>query len=304
VPRSFRDRPLLAGGLLIGGLVVACLLAVALVARGAGGLGGAGRVAVVDVTGVIVDSEDVVRDLRRHASNPAVKAIVLRVDSPGGGVGPSQEIYEEVRRTRDRGKRVVASMGAVAASGGLLVSLAADRIVANEGTITGSIGVIIQFLNLEGLGEKVGVRAVVVKSGQFKDIGSPARPMTDEDRRVIQGVVDDVYEQFVQAIVADRKLPEADVRRFADGRVFSGRQAKTLGLVDATGNLWTAIHEAATLANIPGEPTVIFPEEPSVSILDLLRGRLPLDLGSALLDRLAPRGFLAPTLQVQYLLTP
>jgi protease IV len=301
---AWRDRPLLMGGVLIGGLVVACLLVVGVVAR-RGSLGGSGKVAVVELSGVILDPTAVVRDLRRHGANPAVKAIVLRIDSPGGGVGPSQEIYEEVKRIRQKDrKKVVASMGAVAASGGLYVSLAAERVVANEGTITGSIGVIIQFVNLEGLGEKVGIRTVVVKSGQFKDIGSPARPMTEEDRRIIQGVIDDVYQQFVRAIAADRNIPEAEIRKFADGRILSGRQAKELGLVDSLGNLWTAIHEAATLAGIPGEPTVIFPEAPRVSILDLLRGRALDSLREMVQRGLGAERLFSPTLSLQYLLTP
>lgn len=282
------------------------LALVAVLARGgAAGLArGAGKVAVVELTGVILDATDVLGELRRHASNPAVRAIVLRIDSPGGGVGPSQEIFEEVKRARVKErKKVVASMGAVAASGGLYVALAADRIVANEGTITGSIGVIVQFLNLEGLGEKIGVRANVVKSGEFKDIGSPARPMSEDDRRIIQGVVDDVYEQFVAAIVEERKIPEAEVRKFADGRVLSGRQAKQVGLVDAHGNLWTAIHEAAVLAGIPGEPSVIFPEKPRLSLLDLVAGQALGGLSRGL-GGLAPEGLLGPSVRFQYLLAP
>jgi protease-4 len=302
---AWRNRPFLTGTLLLGGLVALCLAAVAVVARGGPGLGGrAGKVAVVELTGVILEPSKVVREIRRHGANPAVKAVVLRIDSPGGGVGASQEIYEELKRIRKEGKKVVASMGAVAASGGLYVALAADKIVANEGSITGSIGVIIQFLNLEGLGEKVGVKAVVVKSGQFKDIGSPARPMSEDDRRIIQGVIDDVYDQFVQTIIADRGLSPAEVRRFADGRVFSGRQAKELGLVDDLGNLWHAIHVAATEARIPGEPSVIFPEEPRVSILDLLRGRAFDGLAGGLARGLAPEGLLGPTMRFEYLLTP
>lgn len=300
----FRQRPLLTGTLLIGGLVVVFLVIVAVVSGG--GLGRGGKVAVVDLTGVIIDSRKVVRELRRHGANPAVKAVVLRIDSPGGGVGPSQEIFEEVKRlrTKDR-KKVVASMGSVAASGGLYVAMAAERVVANPGTITGSIGVIIQFLNLEGLSEKVGVKAVVVKTGPFKDLGSPVRPMTEEDRRILQSLIDDVYEQFVAAVSQERDIPLHEVRKFADGRVLSGRQAKALGLVDAEGNLWTAIHEAAVLAGIPGEPSVVFPEEPRVSILDLLRGRVFTDLAERVTGGLAAGDALfGPSLRVQYLLAP
>ncbi len=303
----WRDRPLLAGGLLIGGLVVVFLVAVALVTRGgswgAGWAGRGGTVAVVEVTGVILDASGTIEALRKHGDNPAVRAIVLRIDSPGGAVGPSQEIYEEVKRLRAKeGKKVVASMGTVAASGGYYVACADDRIVANPGTITGSIGVVVQFLNLEGLGEKIGVRAVVVKSGQFKDIGSPARPLTEEDRRIVQGVIEDVHEQFVNAVAEGRGLPVAEVRRIADGRILSGQQAKAVGLVDSLGNLWTAIHEAAVLADISGEPEVIFPEKSRLSIFDLLTGEALSRLEARFGGEIWPGVFLGRTLRLQYLL--
>ena len=187
--------------------------------------------------------------------------------------------------------------------GGESRGAATDRVVANPGTITGSIGVIFQFLNLQGLGEKVGVKATVVKSGPFKDIGSPARSLTEDDRRIVQEVIDDVYEQFVQAIVEGRGLNEADVRKVADGRILTGQQAKAAGLVDSFGNLWTAIHEAAVLAGIPGEPSVIFPEKPGLSIFDLLRGQTLADLEARLAGSFVPEGLLGQSLQLQYLLT-
>lgn len=302
----WRDRPLLAGGLLIGGLIVVFLAVVALATRGGDRIGWAparGKVAVVEVTGVILDASSTLQALRKYGENPAVRAIVLRIDSPGGAVGPAQEIYEEVRRLRTReGKKVVASMGTVAASGGYYIACAADRIVANPGTITGSIGVIVQFLNLEGLGEKVGVKAVVVKSGQFKDIGSPARPLTEEDRRIVQGLLEDVHEQFVAAVAEGRGLPEAEVRKLADGRIMSGRQARAAGLVDSFGNLWTAIHEAAVLADISGEPEVIFPKKPRFSIFDLLTGETLSMVEARLAGGLSPEGLLGRTLRLQYLL--
>ncbi|HWP35040.1 MAG TPA: signal peptide peptidase SppA [Thermodesulfobacteriota bacterium] len=298
----WRERPLLAGFLLIGGLVAAFLVVV-WAGSSAGALRGPGRVAVVEITGVIVDAGETVQALRRHAKDRSVRAVVLRIDSPGGGVGASQEIYEEVERLRTRaGKTVVASMGAVAASGGYYIALAADRIVANPGTITGSIGVIVQLFNLEGLGEKVGVRATVIKSGPFKDIGSPARPLTEEDRRILQGVVDDVYEQFVAAVRERRGLSEAEVRRLADGRILSGRQAKAAGLVDRLGNLWTAIHEAAELAGIPGEPVVLFPEKPRLSLLDLLTGRALAGLERRLSTAALPGLLTGQTMRLSYLL--
>jgi protease IV len=184
--------------------------------------------------------------------------VILRVDSPGGGVGPSQEIHREVLRLKEK-KPVVVSMGAVAASGGYYVSCAADKIIANEGTITGSIGVIMEFLNVERLFEWAGLKSRVIKSGKYKDIGSGTREMTDEEKKLLQAMVDDVHDQFVSAIVESRGIERATVLSFADGRVFSGRQAKEIGLVDELGNFRDAVAKAAELAGIEGDPKLVYP---------------------------------------------
>lgn len=245
---------------------------VVLTALGRGGPFGLGgdRVAVVEIEGVIVDALPVVRELEEHRENPSVRAVVVRIDSPGGVVGPSQEIYDAIRRFRAKDKPVVASMGAVAASGGYYIAAAADRIVANPGTLTGSIGVIMQMAEFEGLFKKVGVRYQVIKSGRYKDIGSPARAMTEAERRLLQSLLDDVYEQFVDAVAEGRDLDRQAVLALADGRIFSGRQARSLGMVDALGGLQEAIELAAELGGIPGKPRVLYPRRP-FSLLDLAR---------------------------------
>ena len=230
------------------------------------------RVAIVELEGVILEVDDIVRELKAHRDNPTVKAVVLRVNSPGGVVAPTQELHDAVIRLRQAGKPVVASLGSVAASGGYYVAVACDQIYANPGTLTGSIGVIMQLANLEQLFKKVGVDYVVVKAGQFKDIGNVARAMTPDERRVMQALLDDVHGQFIGAVVAGRKLPREDVARFADGRVFSGVQAKDLHMVDALGGLEDAVLAAAKLAGIPTPPSVIRPRR-RFSIIDLLRNQ-------------------------------
>jgi len=229
-----------------------------------------GKVAVLPVTGLIADSEATIDQLKRFAKDESVKAIVLRINSPGGGVGPSQEIYEEVRKLKGK-KPVVSSMGAVAASGGYYIACATQKIYANPGTITGSIGVIMQFVNVKDLIEKIGIKGVVVKSGELKDAGSPLRDMSPEERQYLQGVIDNVHAQFVRAVADGRKLDVETVRKIADGRIFSGEQAKALGLVDALGNQEDAVADAARMAKIEGEPRVVLPPKKKISILELLR---------------------------------
>lgn len=238
---------------------------------------GANRVALVEVEGLIVDAERIVRELEEHAEDASIRAIVVRIQSPGGVVAPTQEIYDAIRRIRDQGKPVVASMGAIAASGGYYLAAAADRIVANPGTLTGSIGVLIQLADFEGLLEKVGVRYEVVKAGRLKDIGNIGRRMTDEERAVLQSLLDDMHDQFVTAVAQGRGLDRAAVVALADGRVYTGRRAKELGLVDALGGLEDAIRLAGALAKIPGKPKLVRPRRPFQwsDVLDWLGSRTP-----------------------------
>jgi protease-4 len=222
---------------------------------------GQNKVALVKLEGVLLSSEHIVEELNDYADDSSIKAIVIRVDSPGGGVVPSQEIYNAVKHARQEGKKVVVSMGSVAASGGYYVAAAADLIVANPGTMTGSIGVKMEFANIEKLLEKIGIKGMVVKSGEYKDVGSPFREMTDKEKSLLQGVIDDVQTQFVMAVVEGRKLPEAEVRAIADGRIFTGQQALALKLVDQMGDLEHSIHAAANLAGIKGKPYVVKKEK-------------------------------------------
>lgn len=226
-------------------------------------------IGLVEVKGMIVDSREPIRQLRHFLKKDNVKAVVLRIDSPGGVVGPSQEIYEEVRKLAAR-KKVVVSMGSLAASGGYYIAAPASVIYANPGTITASIGVLIKFSNIEGLLDKVGVKSATIKTGPFKDAGAPDRPLSPEDRAMFQAVIDSTHEQFVRAVAEGRKLPLEDVRKIADGRVLSGEQAKSVKLVDKLGNLQDAIDEAGRLAGISGEPVVILPPKKKVNYLDLL----------------------------------
>ena len=228
------------------------------------------KVAVLPISGLITDSEATIEQLKKFAKDDSVKAIVVRLNTPGGGVGPSQEIYEEVRKIRGK-KVIVASMGALAASGGYYIACGADKIFANPGTITGSIGVLMQFVNVKDLIEKIGVKGFVIKSGSFKDTGSPVREMSPEERKLLQNVIDNVHSQFVNAVVEGRKLPREAVLSIADGRILSGEQAKELGLVDMLGNQEDAVAEAGKMAKIEGEPRVVTPPKKKFSILDLLR---------------------------------
>jgi protease-4 len=234
------------------------------------------RIALVRIEGIILDSQTTVGDLKRFGDNPSIKAIVLRIDSPGGGVVPSQEIYDAVQRVRNKSnKAVIASMGTVAASGGYYIAAATDRILANPGTLTGSIGVIMEMANIEGLLKKIGVEGVVIKSGRYKDVGSPLRKMSDEEQALLQSVMDDVHKQFIEAVAAGRSLDVADVKALADGRIFTGRQAKDAKLVDELGNLDDAIQLAAEIAGIEGEPKVVEPRR-RFSVRELLESRLSL----------------------------
>jgi len=226
------------------------------------------KIGVVEVYGVIADSRQIIEQIHDFRDNSSVKALVLRIDSPGGGVGPSQEIYDEVKAA-DLLKPVVVSMGSVAASGGYYIAAPAREIIANPGTIIGSIGVIMEFTNVQELLDKIGLNSVVVKSGEYKDIGSPTREMTAAEREILQNLIDDVHSQFVASVADGRNMEEVAVRAIADGRVFSGRRAMDIGLVDGMGNLEVAIRRAAELAGIDGEPNVVYPPNDKPRFIDL-----------------------------------
>ena len=228
------------------------------------------KVAIIDIIGALSNSELIIEHIHRYRDDRSVKAIVLRIDSPGGSVAPVQEIYSELNKLE---KPIVASMGGTAASGGYYIACAADQIFANPGTLTGSIGVIMQFMKMKGLYDKVGLDQEVVKSGEFKDFGSPVRSLTDKERALLQETIDDVHTQFVDAIFEGRSdhLVREEIVALADGRIFSGKQALESKLVDRLGNLPDAIDLAAELGGIVGVPKITR-VKPKPSLLERLLG--------------------------------
>lgn len=233
----------------------------------------AGKVALIRVEGPILDADSVVEEIKEHSQNASVKAIVLRIDSPGGAVVPSQEIYEEIKNAAVK-KKVIASMGSMAASGGYYIASPASRIVANPGTITGSIGVILEIPNVEGLMNKIGVTSQVIKSGKHKDIGSAFRGIKEEEKEILQGVMDNVHAQFIEAVSVGRKMDIENVRKISDGRIFTGEQALEQGLVDELGTLEDAILLAAEMVGIKGKP-VVLKKEDRFSLFKMLENKLP-----------------------------
>lgn len=229
------------------------------------------RLQVVDIEGVLVDSSPIIEQLKRYEDSGSVRAILLKIDSPGGGVAVSQEIYTEVKRLREmKNKTVVAYMASVGASGAYYVACAADTIVANPGTIVGSIGVIAEWVNYEDLMEWAKLKSIVFKTGEFKDTGSPVRALTDNERRYFQGLIDDMYVQFVEAVADGRDLDLEAVRALADGRVFTGRDARERKLIDEIGNFQDAVDITAKLAGISGKPRLIRAGRQRVTLLDVL----------------------------------
>jgi protease-4 len=249
------------------------------------------KVALIRIEGPILDSKDAVDEIKEYGKDTAIKAIILRIDSPGGAVAPSQEIYSEVKKAAAK-KKVVVSMGSIAASGGYYIASPATRIVANPGTLTGSIGVIMEIPNIEGLMNKIGIRTEVIKSGKNKDIGSMFRTMKKEERELLQGVMDNVHEQFIRAVAEGRKKKIEDIRKIADGRVFTGEQALSYGLVDELGTLDDATRVAAKLAGITEEPEVVSKKD-KISIFDILRNKFPKELTDVF-----------PTVKIKYLYSP
>jgi protease-4 len=249
------------------------------------------RVALIRIEGVITDSRETTEELKEYVKNPSIKAIVLRIDSPGGAVAPSQEIYEEVRKAVAK-KKVLVSMGSVAASGGYYIASPATRIIANPGTLTGSIGVIMEIPNIEGLMNKLGIKTEVVKSGKHKDIASIFRGIGKEEREILQGVLDNVHTQFIKAVAEGRKMLPSDVEKIADGRVFTGEQALKAGLIDELGNLEDTVQAAAKLSGIKGEPVIVSKKE-RFSLIDLIREGVPEELTDII-----------PTVKLKYLYRP
>jgi protease-4 len=243
------------------------------------------KIGVVELTGTITDGKDVIGELHELRRDSSIKAIVLRIDSPGGAVAPSQEIYRAVLRTK-KDKKVVCSMGTVAASGGFYVASACDKIYASAGTITGSIGVISEFPHVQGLMALARVDVDTIKSGAMKDSGSPLRAMSDTERKFFQGFVNGVYEQFLDDVSAARKIPKETLRPLADGRILTGQEALSHHLIDEIGNLEDALDGAAKLAGATGEPVPVFEKKPRGSFIgEMLRGAV-----QGAIEGAAPRG--------------
>ncbi len=234
-------------------------------------LAGPNRIAVIRIRGAIDNVEEILKAMREYREDDNVQAIILRIESPGGGIGASQELYLEVKRTLAV-KPVVASLGGIAASGGYYIASATDHIVANPGTITGSIGVVISFPNLRELFDRLGYQTIIIKSGEFKDTGNPGREMTDEERDLLEDAIQQAHQQFIRHVALGRDMPESDVMEIADGRILLGEKALELGLIDELGNFHDAVAVAARLGEIEVKPKIIFFEKRKWSLLDFLLG--------------------------------
>ena len=264
---SERKKSPLAKRLLFLALILLALVGISSITSEWVQQGTKNRIGIVDITGLISDSQYIVNQVKKFRQDKRIRGIILRIDSPGGAVGPSQEIYNEVLKTRESGKTIYASMGALAASGGYYIASAAERIFANPGTLTGSIGVIMVFSNAKGLMEKIGLQPEIVKAGEYKDIGSPARAMTQKEKNLLQSVVTDVHQQFIEAVASGRDISVAEVTKIADGRILTGRQAYSLNLVDQMGGLQVSIDQIAHKVGIIGSPKII-KETPRVGFLE------------------------------------
>lgn len=252
------------------------------------------KVGIIELKGIITDSKQVIHNLKRFREDNSIKAIVIRIDSPGGAVGPSQEIFREIRKT-SKSKKVVASMGSIAASGGYYVAAGTDGIVANPGTITGSIGVIMGFTNYQQLLSKIGLVPIVIKSGEYKDMGSPVRKMKPEEKKILKDFARKIHRQFIRDIVEGRKMDRVKVESLADGRIFTGEESKELGLVDRIGNFEDAVEWAGRLGGIKGKISTVYAREKKFSLLRYIMD----SSAKALLNRITD-----PSLSANYLYTP
>jgi protease IV len=231
------------------------------------------RIGVVDLDGVILSPQPVVSQIKKFGDDSSIKAIIIHVNSPGGGVAASEEIYREVKRVRkDKNKKVVVSIETVGASGAYYVSSAADKIFADQGSIVGSIGVIAQWVNYGDLLKWAKLKDVVIKTGEFKDTGNPARDLTPSEQAYMQSLIDNMFGQFIQAVSEGRGLKYEDVKSFANGKVWTGEQAMSMKLIDSVGDFEAAVADTAKSVGIHGEPTLVRPERDRKTLMDLLLG--------------------------------
>jgi protease IV len=229
---------------------------------------GSGRIAIVELDYTIISSEPIVRQFKKYREDKSIKAIVLRINSPGGGVAASQEMYEAIRKTRDEGKPVIVSIGSMGASGGYMAACGGSYIISNAGSVVGSIGVIAQFVTMRELADKLGIKEVTIKSGKLKDAGNPFRDVNPDDIAYFQEIIDDDYQQFLEVVSKERKIEMDSLKLIANGRVFTGRQSLKLKLIDTIGTYEDAINIACRFANIKGEP-VIVKEKEKYNLLEL-----------------------------------
>ncbi len=236
-----------------------------------------GNIGIIEINGMIFSSKKIIEDMKIFCKEEAIKAIILRIDSPGGGIGPSQEIYREIMKTRSK-KKIITSMGSVAASGGYYIASATDGIVANPGTITGSIGVIMEYANIMEITKKIGISPVVIKSGKYKDMGSPLRELKDSEKKILQDLVDELHLQFVNDVAKARNIDVQTITKLADGRIYTGEKALDLKLIDRLGNLDDAVRWAGELANIEGELNPVYPREDKITFFKKLANTLFKDI--------------------------
>jgi len=229
-----------------------------------------GNIAVIDIKGVIVSAEKITRQINKYRRNSAIRGMIIRIDSPGGGSAASQEIYSEIKRVRDSGIPVIASIASVGASGGYYAALGASKIIANPSSVTGSIGVIVDFPVAVELLSKIGVRVETVKSGEYKDVGSPYREFTRSDEDQLKTVVQDIYNQFVNTVSLERKIDKKELLKIADGRIFTGSQALEVGLIDTLGTFEDAVQMIGQMAGITGRPKLVYPQKRNLTLFDVL----------------------------------
>jgi protease-4 len=265
-------RPILSAVIILGITILALVTVMTLVHRFSGlssGLPFSNKIGVISIEGTINNSWTVLSQLVEFRRDRGIKAIILRIDSPGGGVAESQEIYREIMKTREE-KSVVVSLGNTAASGGYYIASAGEKIVASPGTITGSIGVIMQFVQYMDLLDKIGIKPEVIKSCEFKDVGSGYRELTDSEKELLEELISDIQEQFIEAVAVGRNMPIDEVRQIADGRIFTGSMAKNLGLVDQLGNFRDAVELAKEMSGLVGEVDLVFPEKARIRLWDYI----------------------------------
>ncbi len=232
-----------------------------------------GNIGIVEINGMILSSKKIIRNINAFKKNNDIKVIILRIDSPGGGIGPSQEIYREIMKIKAV-KKIITSMGSVAASGGYYIASATDGIVANPGTLTGSIGVIMEYVNIMEIAKKIGISPIVIKSGEFKDMGSPLRKLKDSEKKIFQALVDELHLQFVTDAATARGIDIKTMATLADGRVYTGQKALKLKLIDRLGNLDDAVQWAGEMAGIKGELKPVYPKEDKMTLFKKLADTL------------------------------